>query len=151
MRNLGHIYWKSLKIHEILIIFNVFWTQKLKFYQYLTFFQNKFLKFGIYLPIFVKKYGNFWKFNAQFWGRFIIFSPRNGADLFSICRITTPVELIVDKLGSRSKVTFQSHGQCQSQSLTQSLTWTLELVTIIAIHMCITTCASCITTSDIHP
>ena len=41
--NLGHIYWKTLKIHEILIIFYVFWTQKLKF-----------LNFGIYLPIFVK-------------------------------------------------------------------------------------------------
>ena len=35
------------------------------------------------------KYCNFWKFNVQFCGRFLIFSPCNGADLFSICRITT--------------------------------------------------------------
>ena len=32
---------------------------------------------------FCSKYGNFWKFNVRFWGRFIIFSPHYGADLFS--------------------------------------------------------------------
>ena len=90
MRNLGHIYWKTSTIHEILIIFDVFWTQKLKFYQYLTLFWQKLSNFAIYLPIFVKKYVNFLKFNVQFLGRFIIFCPLNGADLFSICRITTP-------------------------------------------------------------
>ena len=39
---------------------------------------------------------------------------------------------VFDKLGSRSKVLFQCLGQSQYQSLSQSLTWTLELVTIIA-------------------
>ena len=48
------------------------------------------LKFWHIFAHFCKKYANFWKFNARFWGRFIIYSPRNGADLFSICRITTP-------------------------------------------------------------
>ena len=38
----------------------------------------------------------------------------------------------IDKLGSRSKVTFQCPGQSQYKSLSQSLTWTQELVTIIA-------------------
>ena len=38
----------------------------------------------------------------------------------------------IDKLGSRSKVPFQCLSQSQYQRLSQSLTWTLELVTIIA-------------------
>ena len=38
---------------------------------------------------------NFWKFVAQFWGRFIIFHPCNGADLFLIWRITTPEKFTI--------------------------------------------------------
>ena len=47
-------------------------------------------------------------------------------------RVITKLASTIDKLGARSKVLFQCLGQSQYQSLSQSLTWTLELVTIIA-------------------
>ena len=71
LRILGHIYWKTIILNIILI---------------------EILKFWHIFAHFCSKYGNFWKFIARFWGRFIIFRLRNGAYLFSICRITTPVQ-----------------------------------------------------------
>ena len=61
LRILGHIYWKTIILNIILI---------------------EILKFWHIFAHFCSKYGNFWKFIAWLWGRFIV--------LFSICRITTP-------------------------------------------------------------
>ena len=86
---------------KILPIFNIILKEILKFWHI----------FARHICAhFCKKYGNFLKFKTRFWGRFIIFSPRNGADLFSICRIITPGKNYqIDVLGA-----FQQISPCKS-------------------------------------
>jgi len=72
-----------------LIIFDVFWTQKLKFYQYVTLFQKKF--FGIYLPIFFKNIEIFVKNMEVFenlsrdFGADLLFSVRAMGQIYFQC------------------------------------------------------------------